>query len=513
MKTSIDSIMPFTTIGLVCWGMIATVDGQEHAPNLWEGLVFKQPEIPASITGVIRDLNQHLSSRTTPSENVVVPLVQLFGADAFAAPLRADSLSMLGISELSKTAPRFIYPEEFINSIDRSDPQDSISQAATLQRQVCECSERIWRPEQFPQVADFLKANQPALDLLVESADRPGYYAPMLSETEPPRLMSASLVIERRLPLLVHAVTARAMLELAEHQTDKAIKDLLACHRLAVLLATGSPFDVSVVKAHILEGITNQAVGSVLENGQMTAEAARAYLIGRKAIPSLPYPEYSANLGERAILHQEIELMHADDQTVLEFFELTPDAVPTTDAVVSIATLPMKPAIQRADEIQDQYVRALSIRNRLQQYHEFQRLDDAFQEWQKTSDEASLKVATEAKALPEAASRWIGETLGYSLRPWYWQRRIQDDRVRVRRDLVTIGTALVAYHHEHQAYPQKLEDLVPQYLEFVPLDAHSDTPFVYERLNESHARMLSWGANQRDDAGMLFNDDLFLNLN
>ncbi len=50
----------------------------------------------------------------------------------------------------------------------------------------------------------------------------------------------------------------------------------------------------------------------------------------------------------------------------------------------------------------------------------------------------------------------------------------------MRRRAVVVMLALAAHHSEHGAYPSTLDELVPEYLAQVPLDAHTLEPFKYE---------------------------------
>lgn len=496
-------------LALILFGcLLSSVHAQQSS---LDGLVLKTPEIPAKVTGVLRSLNESLSAKIDPAENAVVHLVQIFGAEAFDPPLRDDSLAMLGIGQVSATAPLFVYPEAFISSISTPTNQKTYADVDLLMSQLRECGEKVWKRVKYPMVSEFLATNQLPLDLVVKASQQPKYYAPMLAETEPPRLLSASLAIERRLPFLAHVLTARAMSRFSENDVAGAMSDVLAAQRLAVLLSMGSPFDVSASKAQVIDNITYRALTAMLESGKLTGDDAKMILQSLKELPSFPYPELAADQGERAIVHQEVELFREEDQTVREFFELGSDdaSVPET---LRVTDLPLKSAIQGADEIQSRFVQALAIRDRKLQSEAFQKLDRDYDQWQQTSDEKTLAVLKTINEDKDAVSRWMGETIAYSLRPWYWQRRMADDRVRTRREIVTVGAALVAFQRENEKYPENLAELVPKFLEAIPNDAHSDKPFLYERTSDTVARLQSWGSNQTNDAGQRLNDDLILEL-
>lgn len=485
---------------------------QAQQPSALDGAVLTKPEIPASVTGALRSLNESLSAGIDPADNVVVHLVQIFGAEAFDPELQDDSLAMLGIAQVSKTTPRFIYVEPFIRSISTPTNEKTASDVDFLMGEIRACGDRAWKADKHPTVNQFLTTNEAALNIVVNTSRLPHYYAPMLSEDENQRLLSASLAIERRLPFLAHVLAARAMLRFSEHDVAGAMNDLMACQRLAVLLAVGSPFDVSTSKSQIIDNITFRAMKAMLESGHLSGDEAKLMLAAMNDVPRFPYPDVSANKGERAILHQELELFRGENQTMRDFFEVNRDnEAPELDQI-RVKDLPHAAALNRADEVQDGFVHALSLRDRRQQVEAFQKLDREYEEWMNTADAKTVEVLKTLDKDRDAVSRWMGETIAFSLRPWYWQRRLADDRVRIRRDMVTIGAALVAYQRDHGKYPAELAELAPGYLTGIPNDAHSDQPFVYEQSPEAGIRLVSWGGNQKNDAGQTYNDDLLLQL-
>lgn len=485
--------------------------GQESPrPTLPDGLVLKTPKIPSSVTGTLRSLNETLSRDLAPADNAAVLLLQLFGDEALEPKLRSATLEMLGIESLSRTAPRFIYLEQFTRTRSGLTPEQTQSETLQLNEQLRIASERAWTRDEFPVLADYLTANRAALDAVVIASYRPRYYAPMLSVEEPPRLLSAAFNIDRRLPFVARVLAARGLLRSTD-QTKRSVDDLLACQRLAVLLAVGLPLDVSNVKAYLVDALACNAAIGMLQSGQLTSQEATAYLKGLDRIPRLPSPALAANVGERAVLHQEIELLQTDKASVEGFFEV-PGGKAAQPSDMDLSKIQWELAHKRADEIQNQIVQALSVRDRNEQQSQFKKLDEAHAAWDATADAKTGQLADVIDKDPAAASRWIGESMAMALRPRYWQRRVADDRARSRRDQITIGMALIAFKHEHGEFPSALPHLAPQSLPAIPVDAYSDAPFHYVRPAKDRARLVSWGANGIDDAGSNFNDDQTIEL-
>lgn len=502
--------------GGLATGTAMAADEKGQAGSIPEGLVLKAPVIPRAAEGTLRDLNERLSKDLKPEDNAGVFLVQAFGEDAFDPELVSDSLDMMGIVKVSKTAPRFIFADEYIASLGTVPPERQRLESLRLQEKLLPASEGLWGggggTAEMPELAAYLESNGKAIDAIVAAADKPRYYVPLITIDDPPRLISASLAIERRLAFISRVLTARALQRAAEGDFSAALKDFAACRKLAYLLATGSPLDVSIAKAHVVDAIACRGEVALIESGKLTAEAAKTFQETLAALPPLPTCDQAAQIGERAIIRQEIELVKTDQGAVRSFFEPLKDEEFKKLEGKRLGAIDWDKAFARADEVQDAVVKALATRDRARQNEMFQALDDSFAEWERSADDVTKGLAETLDKDPGAASQWIGETMAMSLRPLYRQRRATDDRARVRRDMVILGLALTRSKLASGSYPAKLDDLVASKLiDAVPLDSHTDAPYAYRRAGEK-AFLISWGTNTQDDAGKDYNDDQVLKL-
>jgi hypothetical protein len=316
------------TLTLAAVAFLAPVDhptfaqGSEspESPELPPGLVLDMPEMPLGVEGALLALNQSLSEGLNPADNAAVLLVQVFGADVFESELRIASFDMLGIRSLAES-PRFQYVEPFVRSTGAATADDVDREAGELNEALALGIEQLWTRDQRPNLAEFLAANAAALDLVVVAADRPGYYAPLLSLENPMRLMSAAFSVEHRLAFIARCLSARAMQRFGEDDLDGATADLLACHKLAALLASGSPMDVSGAKAHIIDAVASHTERVILTSGKLHGDQAATLLAAIAGAPTIPTSADAANRGERAVLHQELELLCTDEESRQGFFE------------------------------------------------------------------------------------------------------------------------------------------------------------------------------------------------
>ena len=487
----------------------------EESATLLAGIKTAKPIMPDDLTGELRKLNATLSQGITPKDNSVVILVEFFGTDIFEPALKKDSLNMLGIQSVSKQSPRFKYIGTYLK--EHADPASNDAQIKNLMTQIqvglLDMVNRPWQRTDNEALAGYLDENKAALDLLVAAAALPKYYAPLLADETPSRLISASLAVERRLAFVCRCLNVRAMLRVKENDLDGAFSDLLACHRIARLLAAGSPFDVSIAKAQVIEAMTCRTEMKIIESGSLSGSQAQQLLNALSELPEITAPEVAADIGERAIIQQEIELLQTDKDSVVGFFEHGQEDVSSEVEAFQKAKIQWDLASQRADEVQDSVVRALSMHDDpKRQLEQFQQLNNQYEQWKKKDDEHSQKFEEIFRSDPSGASRWIGEAIAYSLRPNCWQRKLAHSRGQNRKAMVSIGLALVVYRSKFDRYPASLSELAPEILPKVPIDMFSHEPFKYTRDGSKQARLTSWGANQVNDAGKPYNDDQTLHL-
>ncbi len=75
--------------------------------------------------------------------------------------------------------------------------------------------------------------------------------------------------------------------------------------------------------------------------------------------------------------------------------------------------------------------------------------------------------------------------------------------VAVLLDEARIACALELFRAKHQAYPEKLGELMPEFIQTLPTDIYSRAPYRYQRLGKSSYRLYSVGRNRTDEGGAM----------
>ena len=100
----------------------------------------------------------------------------------------------------------------------------------------------------------------------------------------------------------------------------------------------------------------------------------------------------------------------------------------------------------------------------------------------------------------------IGTGLLGAMVPACGQAYTAEIRSRIRDDLGQLGFALVAYHADHAAYPDTLDDLTPNYISAVPRNLYNEQELHFVRTTEGYL-LYSFGANGMDDHGQSFDSE------
>ena len=134
-----------------------------------------------------------------------------------------------------------------------------------------------WSPASLPLMAEWLQAMDQPLAVIVESTKRPRRFDPLLSGSNPPLLLDASMPMVQSHRDAAKSLAARAMLHLQAGNIPEAWQDLLACHRLSRLTGQGRTIIEMLVAtpSKTWPAVADQAL---VAHGNLTADQARQML-------------------------------------------------------------------------------------------------------------------------------------------------------------------------------------------------------------------------------------------
>ncbi|HYT92655.1 MAG TPA: hypothetical protein VEL76_28320 [Gemmataceae bacterium] len=505
-----DTRWPFLVlcITIACGGLShAQQEEKKPRPNFTVGKETTYVDGPLTKDGYIdyaAALNKRLSVGVTPENNANVLLWKAFGPHPNGETMPPEFFKWLGY-EPPERGEYFTDLHGYLRTHLKVDPE---KQPMSIDEIFDRVSERPWIARQYPEVADYLKANAKPLALVVEATRRSHYFSPLVP-TGDAGLLSALVPGVQKCRQLAHALTARAMLHLGEGRDDEAWQDLLACHRLGRLVGRSATAIESLVGIAI-DTIANHADLVYLERSKLNAKQLAERLRDLQRLPPMPTMADRVDLGERFVFLDCVLSVASGRDAVLGGIAAGQRKALTPKDKEALASIHWDLALRNANRWYDRAAAAMRLQDRAAR-------EAALKELVQDADirgvhASKLRKQMIADALlgkaptPQALGESIGDVLIGLLMPAVTKLQHASDRTTQRAANLHVAFALAAYQRDHKRYPMKLEALAPAYLPQLPQDIFSGKALVY-RLTPNGYLMYSVGVNGQDDQGRSADDE------
>ena len=362
----------------------------------------------------------------------------------------------------------------------------------------------------MPKLAAWLDFNKEQMKAVLVATRRPSYYSPEIVSADSG---SESLVIAVLLPLpqksrsFARALSARAMLAVQEGRIEDAQTDLLACHRLARLIAEGQMLIEGLV-GYALESIACRSGEGMLQTGRLSDAQLLKY---QQALAKLA-PLYGAaeriNISERFLALDAATYVAKHGVNGMKALADLGGSWPRWAA-------PLPPGLwERSHEldwnfvlktINDEYDQLYSAVS-MTRYSEMRTAMDNYEKHLKQVQARVMQryeLPSNGKVDLKPASKLIADILVSLLVPAVQQSRTAEDRAVTRLQLLRVAVALEQFRKANGQFPGGLHELTPGDGQKLPADLYTDKPFLYNRTNVGYL-LYSTGANQKDDGGQTF---------
>jgi hypothetical protein len=453
-------------------------------------------------------LNECLSKGVTPANNANVLIWKALGPRPEGTKMSAEYFKWLGIDEPPAKGDYFIpLAKHLKEQIDGGPPAGGETVDAELRR----CMSHSWKAARYPNIADWLKANEKPLTVVLEATRRTHYFSPLVprrTEKGSGGLFSALLPAVQTCRDLASALTARAMLHLGEGRVDEAWRDLLACHRLGRLVARGSTLIESLVGIAI-DTIAGKADLVFLERAGLDSQRIMACLGDLRKLPPMSPLADKVDLCDRLGFLDCIMLV---DRTGIQALEPlgagTSPKIPEPIARLVMKTIDWEPAMRNGNYWFDRMVKAMRTTDRATREKRLDAIErdlKALKAKSREMVENPLKLLL-AKDTGKALGETIGNVMICLLMPAVHKVHNAADRVEQNQHNLHLAFALAAYRHDHGRYPEKLKTLAPKYLATIPQDLFSGAALVYRPADKGYL-LYSVGINGIDEQGRSYEDD------
>jgi hypothetical protein len=465
-----------------------------------------EPLRPDGYPDYARYVDQRLSKGVTPDNNAAVLLLRAIGPLEIPEVLQAEFFKRLAIEPLPSQGDYLVDWATFSRRIPAKEwPAVPADRPVTAQEYLQSLDEvarsQPWKRDNFPAVARWLETYARQIDLLVAASKRPKTYAPAVREDDDKLLLMAILPLAQNSRMAARALVTRAMYRAGSGDPDKAVDDLMACHRLARL--TGEGFT-------LLEGLVAVSVN------QMALEAEKV-MIAREVFSAKQRSRLRTELGQLAPLPSMADRLDQGERIVYldalcamargitNVIEQGGDDSASSVIARALAEQTLGAAIdwniplKAGNEWYDRIAKIGRIDNRVQQLQQLELLEKDIKALAESTKRPKLVLS--AILAPRAtASQQISNVLISLLLPAMNAAFTAERRDQTMQSLVILGLALADYRDLHQRFPDRLDQLAPKHIDRVPLDAMWGEPLTYKRTEAGYV-LYALGRNGQDDGG------------
>lgn len=500
----------------------AATNAQPRITTGKETTYITQPLRSDGYPDYVAALNQQHSEGTTPENNAAVLLAKVYGPKVIPEAVRDRTYELLKMPPLPEQGDYLVSRTDMLRRWKEKLPVNAETGLSNeeLSNQFDIATERPWTREEFPMVAEWLDLNAAALKLGIEATKRPKHYWPYLPDDEQSSsVLSVLLFHANEARELAVLFAASAMNRTANKDIDGAWQDIMACHRLARLVGEGCCL-VETLVGYAIEGIATSAEFPLAHYGNLSAAQATRFQKEIAALPPIVRMANRLDIGERYMfLDATTQLARQGHSSLFEVSKAIeglskPNRVekakkenqPPLNPNGIDWDVPLKMGNEWYDRI-TQIAKLENVRERREACKPFDAdLDQLGREFK---DRRNLLGQLFASPSPkEFASRSTGTILVALLIPALPAALTAEDRTDLYREMAIVSFALAAYRADHQAYPNQLDALVPNYLPRIPDDVFLPTPGPINYRPEGEGYLLwSVSRNGLDDDGISDNDD------
>jgi hypothetical protein len=455
-------------------------------------------------------LNDRLAAGVTPENNAFVLLTKALGPRPEGFALSEEYYKRLGIPAPAENGEFLV---EWLTYAKDKLKLDVADRREELERELEEATQRTWTAKNHPNLASWLKANEKPLALVTEAGQRPAYYSPLLSkkaEMGSTGLMAALLPATQKCRTLAKTLIARALLHTGEKRYDEAWNDLLACHRLARVVARGGTLIEALVGIAI-DILTAKADLAFLDNQDLDTKRLKACLRDLQALPKPPLVADKIDLSERIVA---LEMFMMLDRYGIKYLELLSGGAAGSPGKTSVkdwlTDLMLKnvdwdSALRNTNRWYDRLAKAARGKDRATREKSFEQIDRDVKALRARIGEPGGMGAM-LKEYGWDRGRLVGDLVIVLLLPATAKVQTAADRGEQTHHNLCIAFALAVYHREHGKYPEKLETLTPAYLPAGPQDLFTGGNLFYRPSDKGYL-LYSVGPNGKDEQGHTSDDE------
>jgi hypothetical protein len=457
-------------------------------------------------------LNQRMSEGVTPENNAAVLLQQAFGPNEIPKKLRVNYFQQLGVAPLPEKGDYLISRSEMVKLWHELHPlpADQVDDTEELDAQFDRGMQRPWSDGDFPIVAEWLNRNEKPLQLVIAASRRDDRFFPVLIEPDN-CLISALIPQDQQIREAAFALAARSMYLAKQGSTAQAWQQVLACHRLARQMSKRCVFLVDSLVAFALESVAISATASLVHSVPYSEDDLRKMRSDLESLPPLHGVADSFDTGERFFFLDAVSWVAKRGIYAIRALSGDTKAQITSKGAVdaSDALIDWDVPLQVGNEWFDRFVSISRVKDLDKRKGLLQRYEKDLKEVWPRAKEPHRLVRDFFTKTPKQFFSWRVTSMFIALLiPALQAVNVAQQRAELMEQMELTAMSLAAYRSHHTTYPNKLDELVPQFIAVVPIDTFSAeaAPIRYRREGDAYALWTVF-LNGIDDDGRTAEDD------
>lgn len=443
-------------------------------------------------------VRQKCSEGVTPQNNAAALLVQALWPSELSPEQYEPVLHELGLDEIpsAESALQPVYGNANRKKVLDWMPKSHVGDAEPDPDPIIDrAMNHAWNASQIPPLAKWVEVNRKPLDLIVEASRRSRYYSPSptLLDDQHDMLIAMLLPGAQAVRDGARGLSLRAMKRVGDKQVSEAWQDTLAIFRLSSLVAQG-PTIVEQLVAMALRGIACQATAVLISSDGLTNELARQIQQDLASVARF------ANIANCVDQMERVMVLDAVVYVSIYGFDGLDDKVVSNAnrATIEHSSVDWNIILKKLNGEYDEASAAMRLPPGAERRRAFERFNANLEnEAGKNKEIGAMLGGLFSRS---KRSDLIGSIFAALMLPAIDAASTAEDRANSLLSMTQLAAALAVYRTSHDAYPEKLEALVPTVISKRPVDSFNGTPFVYKRLPNGYL-IYTLGINGKDDAG------------
>lgn len=445
-------------------------------------------------------INRHFGKGASPEMNGAVALYQALGPAPEGTRLSDKFFELL---EMPAPPDDGKYFQHFGTGLP-------VEKRRKLNDRYSESWRQPWAAKDFPELAQWLRDNEKPVDIIVKGAMLPHYYSPLVppvdADGNPGGLVATLLPGIQQSRAIARYLVSRAMLNIEKGDVDDAWRDLIACHRVGEMIGRGPT---------LIEYLVGTAITQIATHGQIV-------FLDRVQPAVAQLAQYRKDLSNLRPIKSAVEqvafterMMYLDSVVQIacgriDFNDL--DASPASGlegfaTQLAILSIDWNIVMREGNRIYDRFDSAMKLNSYTERRAAMMKIEEELKLVRtNVSAKGFLLAAVTEGSTGKAIGKMMGNVLSALLLPALSAVDKAYNRSVQNRENLLLAFALADWKAQHDSYPEKLDQLVPDFVSKSPTDAFTGKPLPYRREGDGFI-LYSVGVNEEDDNGQSYDDN------